>query len=89
MPAAGHAQGLQQWYNYHDSAAHATPQVSTLFPSPLHKIKQPQQLPADLYTKNFGFFCRQELKMHQAHIPFSFRLGSMEQCDMLEQKGVK
>ena len=88
-PLAARAQGLQQWYNYHDSAAHMTPQVSALFPTPLHKTHQPQQLPSDLYTKNFGFFCRQELKMYKAHVPVSFRLGSMEQCDMLEQKGVK
>ena len=46
-------------------------------------------IPANLYTTNFGFFCRQELKMYKAHVPVSFRLGSMQYCDMLEGKGRK
>jgi len=40
----------------------------------------------DFYTCGFGFFCREELKMHNAHIPVSVRLGSKEQCDALEGK---
>lgn len=43
-------------------------------------------VPQDYYTKCFGFFCRQELKMQQAHIPVTFRLGSMDYCNWLEQK---
>ena len=43
-------------------------------------------IPLDLYTQHFGFFCRQELKMQQAHIPVAFRLGSMDYCNWLEQK---
>jgi hypothetical protein len=43
-------------------------------------------LPCDFYAKHIGFFCRQELKMQQARIPVSFRLGSMEYCNKLEQK---
>ncbi len=43
-------------------------------------------IPQNLYTQHFSFFCRQELKMQQAHIPLAFRLGSMDYCDMLEQK---
>jgi len=41
----------------------------------------------DLYTKNFGFFCRQEWKIEKStKIPLRFRLGSLEQCNILEQK---
>jgi hypothetical protein len=43
-------------------------------------------IPADFYTRNLGFFCRQELKMQDAHVPVSFRLGSLEYCNWLEQK---
>lgn len=46
-----------------------------------------REIPKDIYTCNFGFFCKQELKMHKAHVPVSVRLGSFEYCDMLEQKG--
>lgn len=49
----------------------------------------PHAIPADSYTRNFGFFCRQELKMQKAHVPLTFRLGSMEYCNLLEQKGIK
>ena len=48
--------------------------------------KTGQLIPQNLYTQSFGFFCRQELKMEQAHIPVSFRLGSMDDCNWLEQK---
>ena len=44
-------------------------------------------LPNDYYTRNFGFFCRKELQMHKAGLPVSFRLGSMDDCNRLEQKG--
>jgi len=43
-------------------------------------------IPANFYTCNFGFFCRQELKMQQVHIPLVFRVGSMDYCNYLEQK---
>lgn len=44
-------------------------------------------LPADGYMRTLGFFCRQEIKMDRI-IPVNlrFRLGSVEQCDMLEGK---
>ena len=50
------------------------------------RSKEVKPLPPNIYTQNFGFFCKQELKMHNAHVPLSFRLGSMEYCNMLEQK---
>ncbi|MBL7718229.1 MAG: hypothetical protein JNL72_05275 [Flavipsychrobacter sp.] len=43
-------------------------------------------LPANLSTRNYGFFCRQELKLERRNIPLRFRLGSLEQCNYLEQK---
>lgn len=61
-----------------------------IFNKPIPTLQQPNGIiPQDYYTRNFGFFCKQELKMHQAHIPVSFRLGSFEYNDMLEQKGCK
>lgn len=42
---------------------------------------------ADYYTRNFGFFCRQELQFEKAtKIPLRFRLGSMAYNDYLERK---
>ena len=43
-------------------------------------------IPVDLFTQHLPFFCRQELRMQQAHFPVTFRLGSVEQCDYLEKK---
>jgi hypothetical protein len=43
-------------------------------------------VPQNFYSRNLSFFCRQELHMQQAHIPVTFRLGSMDQCNRLEQK---
>lgn len=49
------------------------------------QVKVPGIAP-DMYTRNFGFFCRQELKMYKAHVPVSVRLGTMQQCNTLERK---
>ena len=44
-------------------------------------------IPANLATCNYGFFCRQELKIENAtNIPIRFRLGSLEQCNYYEGK---
>jgi hypothetical protein len=41
----------------------------------------------DIYTKNFGFFCRKEWQVEKSTgIPLRLRLGSLEQCNILEQK---
>ncbi len=55
---------------------------------PASQLLRPLQVPANFYTQRLGFFCRQELKMQNAHIPVTFRLGSMENCNYLEQKNV-
>lgn len=60
-----------------------------LFTAVSDKQQKPslKQLPSNLYTQHLGFFCRQEIKMDkQTIIPLRFRMGSMEQCNYLEQK---
>ena len=46
----------------------------------------PKSIPEDYYTRNFGFFCRRELKMEKTGTAVHFRLGSMEYCNQLENK---
>lgn len=44
-------------------------------------------LPGNFSTCNFGFFCRQELKIENAtNIPIRIRLGSLAQCNYYEGK---
>lgn len=62
-----------------------TPMIVAKFNNTVPVIKL-ASLEADYYTKHFGFFCKQELKMQQQHIPLTFRLGSMDYCNWLEQK---
>jgi hypothetical protein len=41
----------------------------------------------DLYVRNFGFFCKKELQVEKTtKLPIRFRLGSLAQCNELEQK---
>ncbi len=49
-------------------------------------FSQSQFISPDHFTRNFGFFCRQELKLEKAHVPVHFRLGSMDLCNKLEDK---
>ena len=44
-------------------------------------------IPQDYYTRNFGYFCKQELLVEKAiKIPLRFRLGSLQQCNYYEGK---
>lgn len=38
------------------------------------------------YARGLGFFCREEIKFQKAHVPLIFRVGSVEDCNRLEQK---
>lgn len=44
-------------------------------------------IPSNFATCNYGFFCKQELKLEkQTHVPIKFRLGSVEHTNWLEGK---
>jgi hypothetical protein len=44
-------------------------------------------IPPDLYYCQSGFFCKREWKLEKAtHVPFRFRLGSLDYCNTLEGK---
>ena len=47
----------------------------------------PKIIPANFSVCDYGFFCRQELKVEKAtNIPIRVRLGSLEQCNYYEGK---
>ena len=50
-------------------------------------LENSHALPGNFATCNFGFFCRQELKIEKAtNIPIRIRLGSLAQCNYYEGK---
>jgi len=66
---------------------------------PVQKIAQPTFKSLDVYnpqpllpvannyySQHLPFFCRQELKMEQVHVPVKIRVGSIDDCNWLEQK---
>ncbi len=62
-------------------------QDETVQPSENYKAVFPSVIPGNFVTCNYGFFCRQELKIEKAtNIPIRFRLGSLEQCNYYEGK---
>ncbi len=47
----------------------------------------PSIVSPDLYTRQFGFFCRKELQVEKlTNVKVRFRLGSIQQSDFLEGK---
>lgn len=46
----------------------------------------PQPVSTNFYAQHLPFFCKQELKLQQAHIPLQVRVGSINDCNWLEQK---
>ncbi len=56
------------------------------------KISFAEKAPApgirgDFYVQHLGFMCKTEYKLEKAtHIPFRFRLGSLQYCNYLEGK---
>lgn len=56
-----------------------------------HNAQIPYFIPSivspDLYTREFGFFCRKELQVEKlTNVKVRFRLGSIQQSDFLEGK---
>lgn len=44
-------------------------------------------IPDDVYVRNFGFFCREELQLQKrTGVNFSLRLGSLAYCNFIEGK---
>ncbi len=44
-------------------------------------------LPDNCYYSSLGFFCKAELQLEKTtKIPVKIRLGSMDECDMIEGK---
>ena len=65
------------------SHTNAEPQSLAMFPYTL-----PEPVSSDFYSKNLGFFCRQEWKVEKAiAFPLRFRLGSVAEVDRMEGKG--
>ncbi len=52
-----------------------------------YTLSETPSIPADFSTCQYGFFCRQELRIEKAtKIPLRIRLGSLEQCNYYEGK---
>jgi hypothetical protein len=46
-----------------------------------------EMLHGDFYSQHLGFVCKKEWQFEKTtHIPFRFRLGSLEYCNFLEGK---
>jgi hypothetical protein len=51
------------------------------------KLLSPASLRVDFSVRQMPFFCREELKYEKmTGIPLRFRVGSLQECDWLEQK---
>ena len=56
-------------------------------PGHFYKNFNPLGISPDFYSKNLGFFCRQEWKLESAvKVPVRIRLGSVQYCDWYEGK---
>jgi hypothetical protein len=62
----------------------------SLSTSSLHffnKATEVSTISPDFSTCNYGFFCKEELKIEKAtKVPFRIRLGSLQQCNYYEGK---
>ena len=58
-----------------------------VFPFIQNSVYENARVPASFVTCDYGFFCRQELKIEKAtRLPIRVRLGSLEQCNYYEGK---
>lgn len=71
-----------------DSASRILPLLLSSYELPMRDAgNSVSAVRKDLYIKNFGFFCRKEWQIEKStRIPLRLRLGSLEQCNILEQK---
>jgi len=74
--------GLTLKARFAPASTNADPQAMLAFPHSL-----PEPVSSDFYSRNSGFFCRQEWKVEKAiAFPIRFRLGSVAEVDRLEGK---
>lgn len=79
------AMGLTLAGSPRNSLPNPAPQPITAIPYHL-----PDPVSSDFYSRNLGFFCRQEWKVEKAvSLPLRFRLGSVTEVDHLEGKDIK
>ncbi|HEY4155693.1 MAG TPA: hypothetical protein VGM24_09695, partial [Puia sp.] len=70
-----------------DSAFYPVSAYDLLFFSNKQEISGETSVPANIYYCQSGFFCKREWELEKAtHIPFRFRLGSLDYCNALEGK---
>ena len=80
---------LQLHVPVNDTVSHfriSARQFTGTFVTPADARENIQMIPLNFYAQHLGFFCRQELKMERVHVPVAFRVGTMDQCNYLEQK---
>jgi len=85
IPAVAFSQQMVQPGMWKDTVA-ITGLLHPGIPFRPHSVNSEHSIPQNFYTQHLGFFCRQELKMQEVHVPVTFRLGSMDNCNWLEQK---
>jgi len=74
--------------NHHFVSKNKTSASDSVSLVPLHQLSKSinfSTIPGDFSTCNYGFFCRQELKIEKAtKLPIRIRLGSLQQCNYYE-----
>jgi hypothetical protein len=75
--------GKWTWGSYKGSTAKIL-QINDISAPPFREVSR---ISADYAARKMAFFCQEELKCEKlTGIPFRFRVGSLEDCDWLEQK---
>lgn len=64
-----------------------TPSPVATSMTPVYPFLSNSKIPEDTYTRNFGFFCREELQLQKrTGVNFSLRLGTLDYCNYMEGK---